>query len=191
MNAIFFLPWCLLLALLAAALWQDIISRRIPNRLVLAGLLAGLACNALLSQGAGLFMADAGGLGLGKALLGMLAGGAMLLPLYLLRAMGAGDVKLMAVVGAFLGPLQAFGAALLTFLAGGLLALAAALFARSLPQVLNNLRLMLLYLASGREAGLRVSDAPTSGRLPYAVAIAIGTLLQLLLARVAGWPFGL
>lgn len=191
MNTIRFLPWLLLPLLLAAALWQDLISRRIPNRLVLLGLLAGLACNTFLPQGAGLFLPDAGGLGLDKALLGLLSGGAMLLPLYLLRAMGAGDVKLMAAVGAFFGPLQAVGAALLTFLAGGLLALAAALFSRSLPQVFDNLRLMLLYLASGREAGLKMADAPTSGRLPYAVAIALGTVFQLLLARVEGWPFGL
>lgn len=179
----------LLAALLATALWHDLVSRRIPNRVVLAGLLAGLACQLFLPQGAGFFRSSPGSLGVVSALLGLLAGGGLLLPLYLLRAMGAGDVKLMAAVGVFLGPLQVVGAVLLTFLAGGVLALLAALVSRSFGQVLNNLRLMLLYLVAGKEAGLKLADAPTSGRLPYALAICVGTGLQIVLARFSAWWF--
>jgi prepilin peptidase CpaA len=182
------LPWALLALLLGLALASDIGARRIPNGLVLAGLAAGVACNAYLAHRTGLFLSDTA-LGAGGALLGALAGLATMLPLYLCRAMGAGDVKLMAAVGAFLGPLQVTGAALLTFAAGGLLSLAAAVGSRSLPSVLANVRLMAWVIASGRQAGLSLPDIRTTGRLPYAVAIAAGTGLQLWLAASTDWPF--
>ena len=117
----------MLAALLAAALWHDLRTRRIPNQLVLWGTLAGLALNSFMPSGSGLFDPSFGGLGLPQALAGAAAGLALLLPMYLLRALGAGDVKLMAMCGAFLGPDAVLEAALLTFLCGGVLALAAAL----------------------------------------------------------------
>lgn len=179
----------LLFCLLGQAVWCDVVARRIPNRLVLMGLIAGVACNLLVPPSAGLFLGGSGGLGAGVALLGALSGLAILLPLYLLRAMGAGDVKLMAAVGAFLGPTQVAGAALLTFIAGGVLSLIAALTSRSLLRVLSNLGLMGLIAISGRTSGMSLRDVQTTGRLPYAIAIAIGTALQLWLAARGGWPF--
>ncbi|WP_217423278.1 A24 family peptidase [Uliginosibacterium aquaticum] len=174
--------------LLGLSLWHDIASRRIPNRVVLAGLIAGLALQLLLPAGGGLFMASAGSLGILSAGLGVVIGGVLLLPLYAFRVMGAGDVKLMAALGAFLGPLQVSGAVLLSLVAGGVLALVVALFTRALPQVMDNLRLMLLCTVAGRGSGLKISDLPTTGRLPYALAIACGTLAQILLARFTSWP---
>ena len=67
-----------------------------------------------------------------------------MLPLYLLRAMGAGDVKLMAMVGVFVGPLGALSVALLTFVAGGVLALAVAARNGALGRLFWNLKAMLL-----------------------------------------------
>ena len=95
----------LLAGLLAAALWHDLRTRRIPNRLVLWGTVGGVVLNSMLPAGAGLFQQPFGGLGLLQSLAGAAAGLALLLPMYLLRALGAGDVKLMAMCGAFLGPL--------------------------------------------------------------------------------------
>ncbi len=112
-----------------------------------------------------------------------------MLPLYLLRAMGAGDAKLMAAVGAFLGPTQVAGAALLTFVAGGVLSLLAALWSGSLTKVIGNLRLMGMVAVSPRHAGLSLRDVQTTGRLPYAIAITVGTGLQVWLAAQGGWPF--
>lgn len=103
--------------------------------------------------------------------------------------MGAGDVKLMAAVGAFLGPLPVIGAALLTFVSGGVLSLAVALWSRSLGRVLNNLRLMGMVALTGRATGFALRDVETTGRLPYALAIAVGTGLQLWLATQGSWPF--
>lgn len=179
----------LLLVLLVVALGQDLAARRISNRVVLIGLLAGLACQGLLPAGDGLFLPQGGSLGLVRGFFGMLVAGGLLLPLYLLRAMGAGDVKLAGVVGVFLGPWQAIGAVLLIFLAGGFLALVVAVGSRSLTRVADNLRVMFLYLRGGRSAGFKLADAPTSGRLPYALAILCGSILQIWLARIPGWPF--
>jgi prepilin peptidase CpaA len=107
---------------------------------------------------------------------------ALFLPLYALRAMGAGDVKLLAMVGVWLGAPAVARAALWTLLAGGVLSLVVALGSGVLRQVLGNLRFMLtstLIKAQGG-AGLSVgAPARTTGRLPYAVAIACGTGVEL------------
>ena len=180
----------LLTALLGAALWHDLRSRRIPNRLVLCGSLAGLLLNALIPASGGLFDPAFGGLGLLTALAGAGAGLALLLPMYLLRALGAGDVKLMAMCGAFLGPQGVLEAALLTCLAGGVLALAAALAGRRLRRVLKNTCDMLLGTLLHSLAGGVASIAPppeASGRLAYAFAIASGTGLQIFLHYTQLW----
>lgn len=177
--------WLVLTIIIAIALGYDMIARRIPNWLVLTGLLAGIGFSLLVPQG----VMVAGRPDASSSLLGVLSGFAIMLPLYALRAMGAGDAKLMAAIGAFLGPLPVVGAALLTFVCGGLLSLAAALWSRSLPAVLGNLRLMGIVLISGRQTGLSLHDVQTTGRLPYSIAIAIGTGLQVWLAARGGWPF--
>lgn len=181
------LPPALLGTLLALAVWHDVRSRRIPNLLVLPGALAGVALNSWLPAGHGLFDAPFGGLGAGAGLAGLAAGLAVLLPMYLLRAMGAGDVKMMAMVGAFLGPRALLEAALWSLLAGGALALAAALCSGRLTALLGNAYQMLLHALVRTLAGAGGGiDAPAaaSGKLPYAIAIACGTVLYLTLARL-------
>ncbi|WP_018609017.1 A24 family peptidase [Uliginosibacterium gangwonense] len=183
------LAWMLLPLLLVLAVWSDILTRKIPNWLVVCGLISGCACNIFITSGRGLFMEDSGGIGFGHAVLGVLVGGAIPLILYAMRVMGAGDVKLLAAVGAFLGPWQVIGAVLLTFLSGGVLALLVASASGVMTSVLSNLRLMTLYMLVGRRAGFSIGDVETTGRLPYAVAIFCGTTLQILLARTLIWPF--
>lgn len=189
-SLVLWLSGGILLSLLAAATIADFARRRIPNLIVLAGLLLGVGLNAFLPEGFGLFNRYApGGLGLLAALGGVLVGGGLLLPLYVLRAMGAGDVKLMAMVGAFLSPRQALLAALLVMLAGGLLSLAFALKSGALKRTFANLRLLLVGAFSSlllRESpDLSVSLEP-AGRVPYGLAIALGTGVFLLL-QYQGW----
>lgn len=130
----------LLLFLVGLAAACDIASRRVPNLLVGAGLAAALLLH---------FVAGGPLALLRLGLAGALAGGAIFLPFYLLRGMAAGDIKLMAMVGAFAGPVGACVIAVLTALAGGGMAL-----------------LMLL--------AARWQKRPVAG-LPYALAIALGT----------------
>jgi prepilin peptidase CpaA len=110
--------------------------------------------------------------------------------MYLLRALGAGDVKLMAMCGAFLGPLAVLEAVLLTLLAGGVLAIAAALLGRRLRQVLKNAYHMLLGTLLQSLAGgpATVAEPPAvTGKLAYAFAIASGTGLQIFLTYNHLW----
>lgn len=176
--------------LLLAAVILDMHSRRIPNALVALGTCAAFVLGVLAAAGnTGVALDHSAGAVL-FALGGIAVGFAALCPLYALRAMGAGDVKLMMMVGAFLGPLQTLGAVVLTFAAGGVLALVMALWQRSFAQLALNLRYMLGASAVRAADGDGPRIEPlhhTAGRMPYAVAIAIGTLLQLLLVRSGGW----
>ncbi|MDD3884672.1 MAG: A24 family peptidase [Gallionella sp.] len=166
----------ILVALLCCAVFFDVRSHRIPNWLVAAGLVCGFSLNSLLSAGLG-FISALQGLGLGILLL---------LPLYLLRAMGAGDVKLMGMVGAFLGPKAIVGVTLLTFIAGGVLALLMALRTGQLKYMLGNVRMVIQ--GAAMQAALRqkpdIEVPQSAGKLPYAVAIAAGTFLFLVWQRM-------
>ncbi len=179
-----------LFAALAVAVLIDLRLRKVPNLLIIAGLLAALASNIAEIRTSEIFESSGNAIGLLSALLGIAVGFAALFPLYALRAMGAGDVKLMMMVGAFLGPMQTLGVVVLTFAAGGVLAILMALWQRSFRQLATNLRFMLTtsaVRAAGGQAPRFEPLAQTAGRMPYAVAIAAGTVLQLILVRSGGW----
>jgi prepilin peptidase CpaA len=179
-----------LAAWLVLAMASDVRTRRIPNWVVAGGMVTGLLVHALAPQGNGLFEFWWGGLGAGSALLGLAAGLGLLLPLHLLRVLGAGDVKLFAMVGTWLGAQLLLGTLLLTLLAGGGMSLAIMLARRSSRRVLGNVRLMLTTAMVGMQSGrLGAFDPAMAGsvRLPYAVAIGTGTLAHVgwLLLRAA------
>lgn len=177
-----------LAGLLLIAVGHDLKHRRIPNWVVFSGAVAALLAHALLPAGDGLFGAVPGGAGVLTSLAGLGVGLALLLPLYLVRAMGAGDVKLMAMVGAFVGPLDALAAVVCTFFAGALLALLVALRAGVLRQAAHNIRLI-FYAVFARVVAAQgpAFDARTdsAAKLPYAVAIAAGTLAFLAIKQFA------
>lgn len=170
--------WCL--AVLALAMLMvvesDLRAQRIPNVMVLLVLLAGLVLNTAgpANGREGLFSHFPGALGAGQALLGVLVGLALFLPLHLLRAMGAGDVKLLAALGAFTGPVEVISLALCVLMAGGLLAVARMLWTGKSGVVLGNIKGVLGSLGSG----VRQFDPATqsAGRMPYALAFAGGLL---------------
>lgn len=180
----------ILLCLLVAAVATDLRACRIPNLLIAIGLAAAGVLHIVATQGDGALGGPGPATGLTGALGGIAVGFAALFPLYALRAMGAGDVKLMMMVGAFLGPMQTFGVIVLTFAAGGVLAIVMALWQRSFRQLVGNFRFMLttsVVRAAGGQAPRFEPLAQTAGRMPYAVAIAAGTVLQLILVRSGGW----
>lgn len=156
-----------LLALVTAAAMRDLLSRKIPNRLLLLGLAVALPLQAALGAAA---LLD----GVAGAACGLL----LFLPLYLLRGMAAGDVKLLATVGAFAGPAATCRIAVLAWCAGGLMALAVVVARGQGRVVLAKLRALLHPLLL-RLAGLALAPAaprPSAGGLPYGLAIALATI---------------
>lgn len=163
----------LLLAFTFGAAGCDVLSRRIPNALVITGIAVALAYHALTPYG----------WGVAYALKGMALGAAVFLPFYLLRAMGAGDVKLVAMVGGYLGAWSMATAAVLILMAGGVLALVMGGAAGVLRQVPQNLgRMMTAALCAGQSSA-SISASRTLLKLPYGVAIAAGSLLHVVLAQ--------
>lgn len=171
----------ILILLLIVAAVSDIRTRRIPNWLVVSGAIYGIIHNTafpLTPHDNLLFPLS--GLGLGLLLF---------LPLYLVRAMGAGDVKLLAMIGAFLGPTETFYAALAAMVVGGVLALLAVLARGSTLAMFKNIASMFqlgaVSIASGSAPSMQIAPSVTAGKVPYAVAIAIGTIGYMVLHQLS------
>jgi prepilin peptidase CpaA len=100
----------------------------------------------------------------------------LFLPLYLLRAMGAGDVKLMAALGSFVGPVETVNLALSIFAVGGVIALARMAWRRNSHIVFRNVSLALRGMSVGT---VRAFDPLTQSadHMPYALAFAGGLLV--------------
>jgi prepilin peptidase CpaA len=161
-----------LFVFLGIAVFNDLRDRRISNRLILLGLFVGLLGGMCLD----------GIAGLGNSALGVLVGFFLLLPFYSLGGMAAGDVKLMAMAGSFLGPMATVSAVASALIMGSVFGMAILLYKKQL------FRLVQRYWAM---ASLRTYIAPQADdvarqRFPYAIAIFTGVLISLF------WqPFGL
>jgi prepilin peptidase CpaA len=149
----------------------DVRSGRIPNALTFGGALAALVYAFAAGGATGVFQASAG----------WVIGAALFFPFFALGGMGAGDVKLLAALGAWLGPAEAVWLAMFASIAGGVLGVAVALSRGYLRQALSNVWLMLTHW---RVTGLRPVDGLTlrdtkGPRLAYAIPITIGVLCTL------------
>jgi prepilin peptidase CpaA len=194
------LAWWPTLIILAVATCTDLRSRRIPNWLVMPFLLVGIVVSPLRMDWSGIrrgfwlprdwsslrqgFWPETGhgfawhgleqscaGLGLGFLLYGLL---------FWMGGMGAGDLKLCAAIGAWIGPMQLFVALVITSLAGGIMVLAWLAW----RGFLRKLFLGAGALVFGRQLrGIQSSPEPSLAELlkrkmPYAPAIAIGTFMS-------------
>ena len=160
----------LAVALVLGAAATDLSHRRIPNSLLLLALCFAAFLHAPPGDGAWPDMLSGGATGL-----------ALFLPMYVLGGMAAGDVKLMATVGAVLGPAAAFKIALASFCAGGLLAvLMLAASGRWQEGWRGTLNLGRWLQQQPRPGHHPAGPRPASiGSLPYAVAVALGTVAVL------------
>lgn len=157
----------------AAAAWYDLRERRVPNALTVGGLGLALALGALSGWG-----------GLGAAAAGAGLALVVALPVFLAGGMGGGDVKLLAAVGAFLGPSELPVALLAIALAGGLLAVVEMVRQDAVRRTLVNLWIIVRGLGrntftrwKGRASGEALTvDADGAVTIPYAVAIAVGAV---------------
>ena len=162
-----------LLALVTAAAVVDLARRRIPNMLLLTGWGAALPLHLLAPEA---------GTALLGALTGALCGLLVFLPLYLLRGMAAGDVKLMATVGLFVGPYDALQVAVITCCVGGVMALAIILGKGRVRHAFANVGGMLRPLwmrARGIPAAAEPMRHASVGNMPYGLAIAVATMVLL------------
>jgi prepilin peptidase CpaA len=163
--------------LVAIAAIFDIRYRRIPNWLVLSGLIIGIAWNVYSSGLDGLVRASEG-LGLGFILY---------FPFYLLRARGAGDVKLLAAVGAVTGPGNVFWIFLLTAVLGGVIAVILLLFRGRVRHTFFNVGWIirdLLHLRAPYKSSEELDVTTNKGlRLPHGAMIAVGAIAFIFIAN--------
>jgi prepilin peptidase CpaA len=153
----------ILLAVLALATRADLRSRRIPNVLTYPALGLGLVVGAAF-----------GGVdGLREHALGAALGLGMLFPLFILRWMGAGDVKLMAAIGALMGTEFVWFACLWAAVFGACIALAGLVYSRRLGLALSYMYVSRLMPQTGG------SFISSGWRMPYAPSIALGSLVVL------------
>jgi prepilin peptidase CpaA len=174
-------PSALALAVLViAAAAFDFRTRKIPNWLCAAGFLCGFACQIALFEWAG---ARDAALGAGLALL-------VYLPLFALRAVGGGDVKLMAAVGSLAGPKSWIAIFLITAISGGAIALVMIAVKGRMGRTLHNVGILLTELAHFRAPHRAEQELDVSSgqglRLPHGCTIAAGTLLYLAYAVSSG-----
>jgi prepilin peptidase CpaA len=167
--------WSFTLALTLVAAWTDLRERKIPNWLTLPGILAGIAVNSYFKGWHGM---KASLEGAGLALL-------VLLPLVLLRALGAGDWKLMGAVGAFLGPVLFPFVLVGSIFVAGLMAIVQMVRTRRVIETLSNLAILVQgFFSFGLRPNPEISlDNPVLMKLPFGVAVAVGTVICMCAAQ--------
>ncbi len=166
--------WAALAVGLLASI-TDLRTKRIPNTLTLGAALAALIMRGWLEGTAGVHW----------GLLGWLVGLALLFPLFAMRGLGGGDVKLMAAFGAFVGASTVLWATLLGTIAGGILSVALATRHRVWGRTWANLGLMVTHwrvAGPGAVSGLTLEDS-RSLRLAYAVPLTCGLGVALWLGK--------
>ena len=161
-----------LLAMLAVAIYFDVRTERIPNWLIAAGTVVALTFHAVNSGTFGV-LTSVGGLFIAMAIL---------LPFYIAGVMGAGDVKLMAAVGAFTGMPLALLAVGFALGVGVLEAIAILVLRGTGRQTWERYRQMgRTILATGRIVYIRPGQGDAAGEsFPFAIAIGVGTIGSLL-----------
>jgi prepilin peptidase CpaA len=162
------------------ASWFDYSQKRVPNWLNLTLILAGFAAQGVFFQTAGLAV----------GFWGMLAGFGLLIVPWLMHGMGAGDVKLMAAIGVWLGPRLTCYSFALGVVLGGLVAVAMIVSTKRLRMAWANLGIILAKCSNRQtlfsEFGSAKSFGKTSQLLPYGVPLSAGTLV-ILGAKMFGW----
>jgi prepilin peptidase CpaA len=169
-----------LLAFLVACVATDVRTRRIPNALSCSGLVLGLAMNTAAHGMPGLVWSFLTALGVIAVLLAPFA----------LGGIGAGDVKMMGAVGAFLGAPVAFAALLFGMILGGVIMvahLARIGRLREKMKVTGRMFVAALGLRSADPLRVAASD-PAAVALPYSVPLALGTVMAIVIALMAGVP---
>lgn len=162
------------------ASWIDITERRVPNWLNLALILSGFAVQ----------FAFFGWTGAATGFWGLLTGFGLLIIPWMMHAMGAGDVKLMAAIGVWIGPMLALYSFALGAVLGGVAGVVMIISARRLGTACANLAIIFEKCTSRAtlfsEYGSVKSFGSSGQLLPYGVPLTAGTLV-ILSAKMFGW----
>lgn len=160
--------WALLVFV---AVWAGVMDwryRRIPNWLTISGLVVGLVVNTVLD----------GWPGAKASLLGAGLGLALLLPFVMLKAIGAGDWKLMGALGAFLGPSRLVTVLVVSMIVAGVMAIVLVIVKGRLLETLRNMGRLLMAFANLHLPPREVSlDNPEAVKVPFGVAVAVTVVL--------------
>jgi len=167
------IPNAILIIVLVVSLFTDLKERKILNAVTVPAAIVGLCYNC----------ATGGLAGVKFALSGLLVGMGILLIPFLMGGIGAGDVKLLGVVGAVKGPAFVVNAGICSAVAGGILVLVLLVCRGSLLEVLRNTAYGLATLGGS----FLTNGSMTGGSFPYGVAIFVGTMFTL----VTGWSLWL
>src|SRR5713101_8247798 len=167
--------WMFALGVTLLAGWVDFRTRKIPNWLTVPALLLGIAIHTVV----------AGWPGAKTSLEGAALALVLLLPLVLLRGLGAGDWKLMGAVGAFLGPLMFLFVLVGSLLVSGLMAIVAMLRTQRVGETVRNMWVLVRgFFVFGLRANPKISLVnPTLSKVPFGVAVAVSTLVCFCAAR--------
>lgn len=170
--------WTLGIAIGLLAGWIDFRTRKVPNWLTVSSALLGLLLNTILGGPHGLYY----------ALQGFFLALFCLLPMVLLRAMGAGDWKLMAALGAILGPRMMLVVLVAAIFISGFMALVMVIRAGKIKETFMN---MFVLVQGFLSFGLRTMpdiniDNPELMKLPFGVAVGLATVLCFAASRWYG-----
>ena len=163
----------LLIPLAIIIAYYDVRYRRIPNPFVLATLISGIAINAIFGGLAGIWASFAG-CALGFVLMFML---------HLFGAMGAGDVKLFAAIGAVTGAHLILPTFVVVILTGGVLAIVSIIRAGVVMTTMQRVLQILVGLLPGWEMPRFAVPSDRRHTIPYGVAITIGSIISIAIFR--------
>lgn len=164
---LFLLPLTVLIA------YYDVRYRRIPNPFVLATLAAGVAMNAILGGMQGVYSSLAG-CGLAFTLMFLL---------HIFGAMGAGDVKLFAAIGAVIGAPLVVPTFLVVVLTGGLLAVVSILRAGTVVSTMQRVLQIFVGMLPGWQMPKFTVPVNRKYTIPYGVAITLGSIISTAIFR--------
>jgi len=163
----------LLIPLAIIIAYYDVRYRRIPNPFVLATFISGVAMNAILF---GLH-------GVVGSIAGCALGFVLMFMLHVFGAMGAGDVKLFAAIGAITGAHMILPTFLVVVLTGGVLAVVSIIRVGALLSTMHRVLQIFAGLLPGWEMPKFAVPADRSHTIPYGVAITIGSIISTAIFR--------
>lgn len=158
----------LLIVVLIICVATDLKSRKIYNKVIFPSLILAVLLNTVFYGLSGLY----------DSLLGFLLGFGILLIPYLMGGMGAGDVKLLALIGAFTGPVFVLSSAIYMALLGGLVGIGILIYRSGLFSSFRNLFATIRSIRYGIKPKFNIKNG-LNAKFPYGVAIAGGAIVTL------------